>query len=1102
MPDISFLTGAPELQRLFAAGEMPCACQFWMLRFASSEKGADSQNRFVYARLLPYSRLQAEWHGSYNNDYESIGVDRVQLQRLTVFITSSQAKGLVEGLYGGVSLRAVSANVGIAFGSSLDKKLGDVTIDGSMYVRPVSYLLNRYSYDPHLRLSPHGDAGAYGGAIGVVDKRAIFQNLASQYDPGLADFVLRALADETGLDFRSRDSNRLGEIEALVFPSLNELEQHQFSAGWAPDSSRFEVTFEAARYSDATVFQAKVTFHSDGSLLTAFLPPPAKVGADGRVRIELALDPDLRQRVGSVIVELFGSNGSSTTARLCDRWQCHYIREISFNQHLIGPSAITPGFRWLEKGIASEDAKARARAVQASPSAPSTATIAPNRASEMWRVADQQVNQLLDAMLPPPSDGRFFKRMSETGGLGRLEFAEWFKKTLLARPFVELILFDPHFEDAGIGLLHASILPQRAVTVLTSNRKSDSDKDESGDPIRVERLIKACERLKKLSPSLHLRVGMFRPKDLHDRFMFTVTEDGQPGVGFHLSNSIQKANENFPLLITPIPADVLYQVHQYYLGLGEALQQDDKGDSAENSARPRLIFDSRLEKTATLALKAPDHLWNETGAGPVLAKALRQASFATLVGEDLRKAMESAGYIREGRSHFPETLDLSAWVENWHLETGDPLSAWKIVCILLANSSYGDAIDQLQNASPAFVGALKAGLDASFRRRLSASDDSRAEWLFQAELFKRPLEKLVRSVMRPEQFMRASRGGLLDWFDFFTVRILWHCAPLELVALADRWSEEIPAENRVEDAIKLAMLGHVGSEIVLSLETESSDAQRTSLFTGRAGWLQWLGVAATLKRCVAPVDYQRAGFQLGSALPTKMVAILGSIVSELAHNRTQEGAFDACVALFHKALPPRLSLEAAIGATDALRGHMEEIAWQEPWIYEKVLKPLLDANRVGVDEMARVWADEVMSRMKVCADCDSRLFETEREGVLTKQAAELLAKCSPDRHKEILAEFQRAARKQSQVLEAPLASTKNWARWDVALFNSLWIAVFARWSVAFSATSSTNSAASTALAEYAEERAMRRSREEWAGSGLKQYRQLLVLLMDAQEKET
>ncbi len=61
---------------------------------------------------------------------------------------------------------------------------------------------------------------------------------------------------------------------------------------------------------------------------------------------------------------------------------------------------------------------------------------------------------------------------------------------------------------------------------------------------------------------------------LHDRYMLFVDQDHTCIRGYHLSNSIQKANENHPLLITEIPKDTCYKIQDWLLSdLNEFLNE-------------------------------------------------------------------------------------------------------------------------------------------------------------------------------------------------------------------------------------------------------------------------------------------------------------------------------------------------------------------------------------------------------------------------------------------------------------------------------------------------------------------------------------------------
>ncbi|TOD77377.1 hypothetical protein CGJ56_24305, partial [Vibrio parahaemolyticus] len=74
----------------------------------------------------------------------------------------------------------------------------------------------------------------------------------------------------------------------------------------------------------------------------------------------------------------------------------------------------------------------------------------------------------------------------------------------------------------------------------------------------LETLLRACRHNQKLMQQKTVNIYGVRDGSLHDRYILVTDGYGLPVKGYHLSNSFQSANENFPLLITPIPTDVLY----------------------------------------------------------------------------------------------------------------------------------------------------------------------------------------------------------------------------------------------------------------------------------------------------------------------------------------------------------------------------------------------------------------------------------------------------------------------------------------------------------------------------------------------------------------
>jgi hypothetical protein len=112
--------------------------------------------------------------------------------------------------------------------------------------------------------------------------------------------------------------------------------------------------------------------------------------------------------------------------------------------------------------------------------------------------------------------------------------------------------------------------------VLTNAQTVSKDDDPTGDgPSRAVRINAACELLSDFLGRIRFRILDLRSKGggrdqlFHDRYVLVFSTDGGLKKGYHLSNSIQGATKKSPLLVTPIPTDVLERVGAYVGGLME-----------------------------------------------------------------------------------------------------------------------------------------------------------------------------------------------------------------------------------------------------------------------------------------------------------------------------------------------------------------------------------------------------------------------------------------------------------------------------------------------------------------------------------------------------
>ncbi|KEH15285.1 hypothetical protein MTR_1510s0010 [Medicago truncatula] len=390
-------------------------------------------------------------------------------------------------------------------------------------------------------------------------------------------------------------------------------------------------------------------------------------------------------------------------------------------------------------------------------------------------------------------------------------------------------------------------------TSLPKQSKVDEaarDALEKPIPGRINNLVASCEHNSQLLQRIKLRIYGLKEGRLHDRYILVMGSDGLPVAGFNLSNSFQKAAENYPLLVTPIPADTLLKVEQY--------------------------------KSALL---------KETQAG----------NFAS----------------------FTET--------------------WEVLGEVLAHSRTEDRHFREVESEREFLDFLTGFLKASFDRTHDEGNSELA--VVDARLFREPVKTLLRSSYNVHHLFHATKYAALTWPEYYTVKLLWWFAPDMLLATAESEAANVPNEPQSVDVIRLSILSQIVSDISLSVQFDISKLQRDRLMSSNNGLLQWMGLNALERQLEKPGGLS-AVLQSASAFAyPERVSALGWMIHRASGNAEKAEIYKGLVAALHETLPSTIATEEFGHLIDSMRGHMHELAWAGPWLFQDVVFPL--DRRVG-----------------------------------------------------------------------------------------------------------------------------------------------------------
>ncbi|MDG5494829.1 VPA1262 family protein [Niveispirillum sp. BGYR6] len=1090
-PVLEDLLNDSRLGRLFSQDSRDCALQLWIMQIKSEQS---VENRLVYGRLLPYRHANNRWSASNDDAFQTFGHVEAQLIRLNLYVKSVHCAELLRRLGDGKTIAAISDELKFDLSKNLRERLGETALAAKgLAFRPVAFLINRDAYERGLPSSPHGDAGAFSASLAQYDKQGIFR-LGQDYNIALTAAVVSQLNAETGLDFGAADIARFGDLELLVFPTLDDFERPLLAVGWAETSFARLVRFNPTQLPHYSGFQFHLKVTNNGLAIYSAIAT-ATPDQEGVFEHKFELSDQLCAMSDSTEVEVFGFLGEQMNEGvLCCRWRVGHLREMNFQLLAVGHGVSPVKFDWLEKTTKPSDADRVKAALTIDHGMHRSSSLLGGRQADPWVPANRNLVSLFSKLHPQKSEGQFFLRWGPSGGQGRLEFVEWLKALLAKYAAHQVVIFDPYFEVSGLNLVLLCAAEKADYIVFRSlpkSTKEDSAAEENspsrefGDtaPEQFNNLVTSCELNRHLMKHIKLRIYGLKNGRLHDRYiLITGKEDGLPVTGFNLSNSLQNAAENYPMLVTPIPADVLLKVEEYKSGLVREAREAQESIEAKPEGeiqKPliRLLFDSSVSASETPRLYEPLRFLEMPQAGDVLSVWTNESSLRGLNGDLLKERMAALDLLSGESLTLPETEGLQNYLDRRAGNFLDFTADWEVLGQILAHSNGYEFRSPEPGFDHNFLEFLGRFLNKSFR--LAPINLSKGLTTTEPKVFVARVETLLTSAYAPHHFSRPAKYAALSWSELFAIRFLWWYAPDTLLAITEAQAAGLPSEPQAPDVIRLSLLSQIVSEIALSVQFNITEGQRARLIQSNNGLLQWMGLNAIVMLLEKPEGLATALQIVANFSYPEQVRTLGWMVHHLARDPNKAEIYRSLVTALHEALPETIPLEDLKRLVDSMRGHMRYLSWAEPWLFQDVVYPLLRNQRANTDDACEIWVHEVVDLLNPELDQMLGHFDRAREGQTTTIAALLFAYSNPPQQQASLKSMHAILKRQRRIIQQPLANTSDWTKWNEALVVSMWVLTFARWGQYYLRIRDMDDSDLDKLSQSASELAMVRSMDEW-----------------------
>ncbi len=117
-----------------------------------------------------------------------------------------------------------------------------------------------------------------------------------------------------------------------------------------------------------------------------------------------------------------------------------------------GSAQIPVKFDWLEKTTRPSNTERVKAVLTLNGGGVATNSKVGGREADPWVPVNRELRSLFGKLHPGKSDARFFQRWNQGDGEGRLQFTEWFKTLLRKYNEHQILIFDPYYEECGVGV--------------------------------------------------------------------------------------------------------------------------------------------------------------------------------------------------------------------------------------------------------------------------------------------------------------------------------------------------------------------------------------------------------------------------------------------------------------------------------------------------------------------------------------------------------------------------------------------------------------------------------------------------------------------------
>jgi len=945
--------------------------QMWILKV---KVPSNIKDRLLYGRIMPHNFSDNTWHSSNTDTYQNVGDSKFQLLKVTLYCDSNLLTGLLEMLYQNKSILEISKIFSLKLAKKDENRFGCFSLGTNLAIKPVSHLAAGHYMDNHCLKSPLESASAFSASIYDLHRETIFE-LDSKNQKKLIQELAATIRKELGLDILGDDSHRIANLEMLVFPALDDSARNLLYLEFYKNDKIIEISIKKELYTNLGKPYVKIELCSGKLSMHSLILDDITENENGSATFKLPINEHQCELVNVIRMEIYARDLTDKVYSLACQYSVRYFQGMGINVNLTSsgvPARIHNP--WLIRKHTNLKRRVDVFALETS-SANIESPMHKEIPGSTEPLGDFDFQKYLDAYKPKKLEGGFFSKYKDDEGSGRIDFAMWLSSEIESIKNSIVLIFDPHFESAGISLIAPKSNPCCVYKIITT-RKRITEMASSSDVERVSNIMSTCDAYRLLLTGKDLKIYALPMKNrndapFHDRYIFVFDKNMNPVKGFQLSNSIQSANENFPMLVTPIPEDFILDAIDY----GDNIIADSSKFYDQYSCPypddPCLIYDSSniLNERKNRVTYDKFSFFDSINAGTILCKWLNKSTLEGLYGNELVVKLTDLGFISNNSLSF----DIFSEVENLSevlrtISQDDFNSYWDVIGQVLAHLPGGSNktfLDSNGSISDKLFYYLKTGSNDFVKGDVNESP---------SDLLLGSLDEVL-SRFRTHCDLYGCRLISLDWPALYAVKKLWSMDPEKsLELLTDAFNQLSDSPNKRYFSV---LIWQFLEEMSIEIEFSTGTITANLLLSQSDSIPRFLGFCLAESNLHKKPSEELLDSYLGAMTAKDANTFLGWAIRRSKWTASSDKIGPLFGILTNRLIrnsSPNISLTELTCIVDAIKGRNGKIGACEPWLYSGVIKPLIDSECLHPGIACELWMNELVSIISAASKYNSFYF--------------------------------------------------------------------------------------------------------------------------------